>query len=56
LGRSWFKASLGKKFMRFHLKMEKKLGVVVYSCHSSYGGKLKIGELTEKQNLLGGEY
>jgi hypothetical protein len=25
--------------------MEKKLDIVVHACHSSYGGKLKIGEL-----------
>jgi hypothetical protein len=36
----WFKASLGKKFMRYHLKKKKKkkqkLGVVMHAFYPSY--------------------
>jgi hypothetical protein len=40
LGGSQFQASWAKKFMRPYLNGEK-LGVVMGTCHSSYGGSVK---------------
>jgi hypothetical protein len=39
----WFQASLGKKVCEITFSMEKKLGIVAYTCYCSYSRKHKIG-------------
>jgi hypothetical protein len=50
--RSWFKASPGKRFKRPLIYTNKKLGVVVHTCHSSYLGSIHEEEQKYKSGRL----